>query len=241
MYWKGKTAVVTGANSGIGKAIAGACAGMGMQLVVAGRRQERNETVARELEERHGTGVLPLRADVSDEGACRELVAKAGKHFGRVDLMVNNAGMGAMGTRIGDSDTELFDKVMRTNLYSAYWCSREAWKWMERNEPEDADALRGAIINISSVCGVDAWAGTGIYAASKHGMMGLTKAMADEGVRPRIRVAASCPAMVATDMTGVAGSDYIDPADIAATARYLLELKAAAWPTEVVVNRRGAA
>ena len=241
MLWNGKTAIITGANSGIGKAIAGACADMGMQLVLTGRRQEKNEAVARELERSYGTGVLPLQCDVSREQACRELVATAGRQFGRIDVMVNNAGMGAMGTRIADSDTELFDKVMRTNLYSAYWCSREAWKWMERNETEDADALRGAILNISSVCGVDAWAGTGLYAASKHGMMGLTKALADEGVQPRIRAAAICPAMVATAMTGVSGSDYIDPADIAATARYLLELKAAAWPTEVVVNRRGAA
>ncbi|NBD37472.1 MAG: SDR family NAD(P)-dependent oxidoreductase [Verrucomicrobia bacterium] len=241
MPWNGKTAIITGANSGIGKAIAGAFAAVGLQLVIAGRRQEKNEEVARDLEKRYETGVLPFVCDVSREEECVDLVEKTASVFGRVDVMVNNAGMGAMGTRIADSDTELFDKVMRTNLYSAYWCSREAWKWMERNEPEDADALRGAILNIASVCGVDAWAGTGLYAASKHGMMGLTRALADEGVQPRIRAAAICPAMVATAMTGVAGSDYIDPADIATTTRYLLDLKAAAWPTEIIVNRRGAA
>ncbi len=240
MQWDKKIAVVTGANSGIGESIADTFAAMGMQVVVCGRRKEKNETVARHLEERYGGQALPVQCDVASEEDCQNLIAEAGASFGRIDVLVNNAGMGAMGTRIADSDTELFDKVMRTNLYSAYWCSRESWKWMERNEPVDADAIRGAILNISSVCGVDAWAGTGLYAASKHGMMGLTKALADEGVQTRIRAAAICPAMVATAMTGVAGNEYIDPADIAATARYLLELKAAAWPTEVVVNRRGA-
>lgn len=82
--------------------------------------------------------------------------------------------------------------------------------------------------------------GGSVYCASKHGMQGLTRALADEGAESRIRVAAICPAMVSTPMTGKSGPDYITPEDIARTLGYLLDLSSAAWPREIVVNRRGA-
>lgn len=239
MNWKDKTVLITGGNSGIGEAISDLLARWGMRVVISGRRTERNEAVAERLRRRHGAEVMTVEGDVAKEGDCRRMVAAAGEAFGRLDLLINNAGKGAMNTRIVDSDSETFDRVLKTNLYSAYWCTREAWPLLERNEAEDANGVRGAVINISSLAGVDAWAGTGIYAASKHGMMGLTKALADEGAEARIRVAAICPALVATPMTGVSGSDYIAPEDIAATVGYLISLRSAAWPTEVVVPRRG--
>ena len=234
-----KVALVTGGNSGIGEAIVRALARGGWRLVVAGRRQPENEKVAADVAREFGVEAMPRAGDVSREADCLNLIQDTVSSWGRLDLLVNNAGIGG-GGKIAESSTEDFDRVVRTNLYSTYWCSREAYRHMT-TQPVDTDSgLRGAIINISSLCGIEAWAGSGIYCASKHGVMGLSRAMADEGGQDLIRVAAICPAMVATPMTGVAGPDYIAPDDIASTVVYLLGLTSAAWPVEVVVRRRGA-
>jgi 3-oxoacyl-[acyl-carrier protein] reductase len=174
--------------------------------------------------------------DVSDPASVKALAARL-QGVG-LDLLVNNAGMGGMGS-ILESKSEEFDRVMRTNLYSTYWLSREAFRFMKDQEQADNFAVRGSILNTASVCGVDAWSGTAIYSASKHGMMGLTRAMADEGAEHFIRVAAICPAMVSTPMTGCSGPEYISASDIAHSVAYLLDLSSAAWPVEVVIPRRG--
>ena len=223
------TAIVTGGNSGIGEAIARCLAERGMNLVLAGRRTEENTRVADEVARASGVGVVAVKADVTREEDCLRIVGTAEERFGRLDLLVNNAGIGIHG-RIVDTDTETFERTMRTNVFSAYWCSREAYRLIMENGPSPETGLRGAIVNISSVLGVDAWERTGMYAASKQAMNGLTRAMAEEGVRDLIRVAAVCPAMVATPMTGVSGPGYIAPEDIAKTVAYLLDLSPAAWP-----------
>lgn len=180
-----------------------------------------------------------LTGDVADEPTCQGLIEKISADHGRLDILVNNAGIGVSGDRIADSTTEDFDQVLKTNLYSCYWLSREAFKRMEKQAPAVDSRLRGAIINIASILGVESWGGAGIYAASKHGMMALTRAMAEEGEAAGIRVSAVCPAMVATPMTGKTGEDYIQPGDVAASVTHLLEQSPAAWPTEIVIRRRG--
>lgn len=152
-------------------------------------------------------------------------------HFGRLDILINNAGIGSQGT-VEQTAVEEFDRVMKTNLYGTFWCARAAFRAMQ--------ASGGAIINISSLAGLDAWWGTGTYSASKFGIAGLTKAMADEGKDRNIRCAAICPALVASPMSGVEGEYYLQPGDVAETVLWLLRLSPAAWPTEVVLPRRGA-
>jgi 3-oxoacyl-[acyl-carrier protein] reductase len=125
---------------------------------------------------------------------------------------------------------------MKTNLYGTFWCARAAYSQMKRNKSDP----RGVIINISSVAGKQAWSGTGTYSASKFGILGLTHSLADEGKADDIKAVAICPAMVATPMTGVSGPDYLQPEDVAETVRYLLRLSPAAWPTEIVLERKGA-
>lgn len=235
-----RVAVVTGGSSGIGEAISKRLARRGFTVVIAARRTEENERVASEINSADSGRAIARQTDVSREEDCLGLIRETLDSLGRIDLLVNNAGMGGMGP-IVDSTSEEFDRVMKTNLYSAYWCSREAFRAMLHQDRADETELRGRIINVASVCGVDAWAGTSMYAASKHGMMGLTRALSDEGSEEGIRVAAICPAMVATPMTEVAGPDYISPEDIAATVDYLLGLSTAAWPTEIVIPRRGSA
>jgi 3-oxoacyl-[acyl-carrier protein] reductase len=232
-------AVVTGGNSGIGEAISKMLGRRGYRVVIAGRRGAENERVARDISEAGPGAGISSETDVSRESECLELIRSTIEREGRLDLLVNNAGTITKGPLV-ESETETFDKVMKTNLYSTYWCSREAFRWMKDRQPASFEELNGRIINISSLCGVDAWAGAGIYAASKHGVIGLTRALADEGGEAGIRVAAICPAMVATPMSEVSGPEYIQPEDIATTVAYLLDLSPAAWPRELVVPRRGA-
>jgi len=231
-------AIVTGGNSGIGEAIVHLLAKRGYAVAVAGRRQEENERVAKAASAEGPGEAWAAEADVSREEDCLRLIRETHEARGRLDLLVNNAGIGGFGP-ITEVTSERFDRVMKTNLYSAFWCSREAFRIM-RDQPADDFALRGSIVNMSSVCGVDAWSGGSVYCTSKHGMQGLTRALADEGAEAMIRVAAICPAMVATPMTGREGPEYIAPQDIARTLGYLMDLSSAAWPREIVVDRRGA-
>jgi len=232
-------AIITGANSGIGEAIAHRLAYEGWQLVLCGRRSEENERVAHAIRQKYESNPRICQLDVSIEADCLRLVNEAVETEGRVDLLVNNAGIGA-GGKIADSDTATFERILRTNLYGTYWCSREVYKVMRGQPVTAGKGLRGSIINISSVCGIDAWAGSGIYCASKHGVMALTRAMSDEGKEDFIRVTSVCPALVATPMSNVTGPEYIQPEDVAGTVSYLLGLSAAVWPTEMVLPRRGA-
>lgn len=234
----GSVAIVTGGNSGIGEAIVHLLAKRDYNVVIAGRRVKENARVVDEASKKGKGELVSFEADISKEEDCARLISGVAESAGRLDLLVNNAGIGGM-MPILESTSEDFDRVMKTNLYSAYWCSREAFRIMQAQSQETEYGLRGRIVNMASICGLDAWAGTSIYAASKHGMMGLTRALADEGSEQFIRVAAICPAMVATPMTGRSGPRYIAPEDIAQTLGYLLDLSSAAWPVEVVVPRRG--
>ncbi|MDB6016014.1 MAG: Short-chain dehydrogenase/reductase [Pedosphaera sp.] len=238
MDLKGKIAVVTGGNSGIGLAIATALAQAGANVVITARRQKQNEQTARNLANQFGIKTLALKADVSQEKDCDALIEKTIATFGTIHLLINNAGIGG-GSTIARTSTGDFDRVLKTNLYGTFWCSRAAYRQMRKNKPQ-TDEPRGMIINISSVAGKQAWAGTGAYSASKFGVIALTQALAAEGKGDDIKATAICPAMVATPMTGRSGPDYLQPEDCAETVLYLTRLSPAAWPTEIVLERKGA-
>src|SRR5581483_2331532 len=223
---KGKTAVVTGGNSGIGLATSAALVQAGCNLVIAGRRQSKSQAVANDLGREFNVQTHAVEADVSRESDCVGLIQEAVAKFGSLHILINNAGVGG-GGRVAETTTEEFDRVLKTNLYGTFWCSRAAYSQMKRNKSDP----RGVIINVSSLAGKEAWSGTGTYSASKFGIIGLTQALADEGKADHIKAIAICPAMVATPMTGASGPDYLQPEDIAETAMYLLRLSPAAWPT----------
>jgi 3-oxoacyl-[acyl-carrier protein] reductase len=232
---KGKIAVVTGGNSGIGLATSAALAQVGCNLVIAGRRQSKNQAVANDLAQKFNARTHAVEADVSRESDCVRLIQEAVAKFGTIHILINNAGVGG-GGRVADTTTEDFDRVLKTNLYGTFWCARAAYSQMKRNKSDP----RGVIINVSSLAGKQAWSGTGTYSASKFGIIGLTQALADEGKADHIKAIAICPAMVATPMTGASGPGYLQPEDIAETVLYLLRLSPAVWPTEVVLERRDA-
>jgi NAD(P)-dependent dehydrogenase (short-subunit alcohol dehydrogenase family) len=235
MDLKGKIAVITGGNSGIGLAIATALAQAGYNLVISGRRQSKNQAVTDALARKFKVQTLAVEADVSREADCVRLIQDAVAKFGTLHIMVNSAGIGGGGL-VAETKTEDFDRVLKTNLYGTFWCARAAYPHMKRNQGDP----RGVIINISSLAGKQSWSGTGTYSASKFAINGLTQALADEGKTDHIKAIAICPAMVATPMTGVSGPEYLQAEDIAETVLYLLRLSPAAWPTEVVLERRDA-
>ncbi len=230
-FLTGRVAIVTGGNSGIGRAVALGLAGHGASVVVAARRGEACEAVARLCGETGGEGIA-IPTDVRREEECERLIERAAAWRGRLDILVNSAGVGRFAPVATLSTADLREMV-DTNLHGTFWCSRAAF-------PRIASAGGGLICNVASLAGVDAWAGTGGYSATKFGVVGLTRALADEGREKGVKAVAICPALVATPMTGVSGADYLQPEDIAETVLYLLRLSPAAWPGEIVLGRRGA-
>jgi 3-oxoacyl-[acyl-carrier protein] reductase len=232
----GKVAIVTGSSSGIGKAIALRFGEEGASVVVAARNAEGCEKTARAIRQKGGDARV-IQTDIRHEGQVDALFERTVQDCGRVDVAVHNAGIFG-GKRIAETSTEAFDEVIRGNLRGTFLCCRAAFKQMKKQGG-------GMIINVSSVAGVQAWAGTGSYSASKHGVMALTRALADEGRPFHIKVSAICPGGVAEDLVDASESDImqsekISPFDIAETAVYLCTLGRFAVIHEVVVNRLGA-
>jgi 3-oxoacyl-[acyl-carrier protein] reductase len=187
----GKTALVTGATGGIGGATARALHKAGATVAVSGRQAEKLEALAAELGER--VHVLPC--DLGDRAAVGKLIDEAIGKLGRLDILVNNAGLTRDNLFMVMKD-EQWDEVIAVNLTSTFMLCRAAARAMLRAKPNF-----GRIINISSVSGVFGNPGQGNYAASKAGMIGMTKSLARE-VAPR-GITANCiaPGFVATPMT----------------------------------------
>lgn len=187
-----KVALVTGASRGIGRAIAERLAADGADLAICARRLENlEETVA--AVEALGRRVLPYAVDVSDETAVDGMVADVKKQFGRIDVLVNNAGITKDGllARMSVAD---WDQVMDVNLKGAFLFSRAAARLMMKQRC-------GSIVNIASVVALMGNPGQANYTASKAGLIALTKSSAKELGRRHIRVNAIAPGFIETDMT----------------------------------------
>ena len=188
-------ALVTGGSRGIGRAICLELARQGAAVAVnyAGNEQAAQETV--EACRALGVQAEAFQADVSDPAACESLIAQVKERFGRLDILVNNAGVTRDGLLM-TAKPEDFDKVLDTNLKGAYFCMKAAAKVMMRQR-------YGRIVNLSSVVGLRGNPGQTGYAASKAGILGLTKAAAKELATRNITVNAVAPGFIETDMTAV--------------------------------------
>jgi len=181
---RGKTALVTGASRGIGRAIAEALAVEGARLAICARGAEALEETRRALVEK-GAEVHATIADVATEKGCLEVVAFAKDALGSVDVLVNNAG-GSLGSGPFDEVTsEAWTRVVDLNLMSAVWCSQAAVRLMK-------EAGGGTIVHVSSICGLD-YCTSAPYTAAKAGIAALTKEMGTDLAKHKIRVVAVAP------------------------------------------------
>ena len=231
---EGKVVAITGASSGIGRGIAERFAAEGARVVLGARTGEKLDAVVKAIAGAGGKAVA-APVDVRKEDEIVAFVQRAVQAFGRLDVFVNNAGIGVW-KRVEDTTLAELHAVMRTNLYGTFLGCREAFKQMR------AQGSGGTILNVSSMAGKDAWEGTGVYSASKFGIQGLTRALADEGREHGIRVSSICPGMVDTPM--ITSDDAPDRelllkvADVAEAAIYLATLGRNAMVSEIVLERR---
>lgn len=182
---EGKHALVTGGGTGIGLAVARALAGMGAEVTITGRRHDVLQAAA-------GARIHPLTMDVSDETSVREGVAAAIAARGPVQVCIPNAGI-AEGRALHKTDTDFWRRTMTTNLDGAFWTIRECLHDMR-------DAGWGRVVAVSSVAGLRGLKGAPAYTASKHGLVGLVRALSEDYLGTGLTFNAVCPGYVNTDI-----------------------------------------
>lgn len=201
---EGQTALVTGANSGIGRAIAIALGKAAANVVVNYvTKPDDAEAVAEEIR-KFGQRAMTFRADVGNEAEVQEMFAAAVREFGTLDILVSNAGM-ERNAPFHEMTTSQWDAVMNVNLRGAFLCAREAVReFLRRGVRPDVSVAAGKIVFISSVHDVIPWAGHVNYAASKGGLMLLMKSLAQEVAEKRIRVNSIAPGAIRTPINTAA-------------------------------------
>jgi len=218
MKLKEKIAIVTGAGTGIGRAIAIAFAQEGATVVLAGRTEERLLSVAQEINGLGGS-VLPVRADVSNPSDVHLLVESATRQYGRINILVNNAGVFIYKDLLSLSIRE-WDDTINTNLKGIFLCCQAVL-------PNMIQQKQGNIINISSIHGKIGDANLAAHCASKFGVIGLTQALAKEVIEHNINVNVICPGQVSSrwieeeDSMQAPLSTRLKPADVARVAVFL--------------------
>ena len=188
----GKVALVTGGTSGIGRATAIAFANEGAKVVVAGRREKEGTETVEQIRQAGGDAVF-VQTDVTKENDIKNLIDTTLKTYGRLDYAFNNAGVEQPLTPLTDQTEDDFDRVINTNV-------KGVWLSIKHQIPAMLQNGGGAIVNNSSVAGIIGLSGVPIYIASKHAVIGLTKAIALEYAKQSIRVNAVLPAAIETDM-----------------------------------------
>lgn len=188
--FSGKVALVTGGSRGIGMAIASAMAEKGARVAISGRKQENLDRAAADFKQR-GLEVFPVAANAGQAGQVASLFSALDRQFGGIDILVNNVGTNILTPSVAEADEGLFDKLMETNLKSAFLSSAAAVKRMKKRGG-------GKIVNISSIAARKAARGMGIYCVAKAGLEMLTRVLAQELAADRINVNAVAPSVVRT-------------------------------------------
>jgi NAD(P)-dependent dehydrogenase (short-subunit alcohol dehydrogenase family) len=232
-----RAAIVTGASSGIGLALARMLGDEGHGLTIASRTPEKIEAAAEQLRS-EGRDVEVVAGNMADEETIQEVVAKHRERFGRLDVLVNNAGVG-IGSAIADTQTKRLDIQLDVNLRSYILFYRECAEMLRAAGAEHRNAL---VVNTASIAGKSGQGWLSVYSATKFGVVGFTQAMNKELGSEGIKSCALCPGFVDTAMTDfvkeqVDADEMIRPEDIAEIVRALLHLSPACVVPEVVFQR----
>ena len=235
-----RAALVTGASSGIGLAIAHALGEEGYALTVAARRPEKLAAAAEELRNR-GHDVQEVAANVAQEDDIRRVVAAHRERHGRLDVLVNNAGLG-IGAGVAEMQTRALDLQLDVNLRAIILFYRECADMLRAAGAEHRNAL---VVNLASIAGKSGQPWLSVYSATKAAVIGFTQAMNRELESDGIKSVALAPGFVDTPMTdyvkgSVPAEAMIRTSDIAEAVRFLLRTSPACVVPEIVFERRGA-
>ena len=234
-----KAAIVTGASSGIGLAIARLLGEEGFGVTMSGRRAEKLDGAVKGLED-DGFDVQAVAANVADEEEIKRVVAAHTERYGRLDVLVNNAGVG-IGGNVAEIQTKHIDMQLGINLRSIVIFYRECVGMLREAAAGHKNAL---VVNTSSISGKHGEGWLSVYSASKHGVVGWTEAMNKELGKEGIKSIALCPAFVDTPMTDfvkehVPADEMIRPEDIAESVRFMLRVSPACVVPEIMFVRPG--
>jgi NAD(P)-dependent dehydrogenase (short-subunit alcohol dehydrogenase family) len=234
-----KAAIVTGASSGIGLAIARVLGEEGFGVTMSARRAEKLDGAVKGLQD-NGFDVHAVAANVADEEEIKKVVAAHTERYGRLDVLVNNAGVG-IGANVAEIQTKHIDMQLDINLRSIILFYRECVGMLREAA---AGAKSALVVNTSSISGKHGEGWLSAYSASKHGVVGWTEAMNKELGKEGIKSIALCPAFVDTPMTDfvkehVPAEEMIRPEDIAESVRFMLRVSPACVVPEIMFVRPG--
>jgi 3-oxoacyl-[acyl-carrier protein] reductase len=227
----GQVAVVTGAGRGIGAAIAENLASLGATVVLCGRTEKPLRDTASRISANAGDAQVKT-CDVGNLDSVQEFADWVSKTLGRVDVLVNNAGIGAFSGPLHEMTPEAWEKVLNTNLRGVFYCIRSF-------APMMIAAKSGHIINISSLAGKNALPNGAAYAASKWGLNGLSYSVAEELRAHKIRVSVVCPGSVDTELSPHEGknlSKMLKPDDVAHVVGMLVQQAPQSFVSEVLIR-----
>jgi NAD(P)-dependent dehydrogenase (short-subunit alcohol dehydrogenase family) len=234
-----RAAIVTGASRGIGRALAETLAAEGFGLTISARKPESIERAAREMREA-GYDVQFVVANVADEDGIKQIVDLHRERFGRLDVLVNSAGIGA-GATAGEHQTKLIDMQLDVNLRATIIAYRECLDMLLAAGAEHRNAL---VVNMASLAGKSPQPWLSVYAATKAAVIGYTQAMNKELNASGVKSVAFCPGFVDTDMTDfikgeVPAEEMLRTDDISQALRFLLHVSPACVVPEIVFQRPG--
>ena len=234
-----RAAIVTGASSGIGFAIARILAEEGHAVTMAARRPQKLEAAVASLAD-SGFDVFGIAANVAEEVEIQKVVGAHRERYGRLDVLVNNAGVG-VGSPVADMQTKRIDMQIDINLRAIILFYRECVALLRESASQHRSAL---VVNTSSISGKRGEGWLSVYSAAKHGVVGWTESMNKELGPEGIKSTALCPAFVDTPMTDfvkehVPPEEMIRPEDVAESVRYLLRVSPACVVPEIMFLRPG--
>jgi short-subunit dehydrogenase len=234
-----RAAIVTGASRGIGLALAQALGEEGFGLTIAARKPDTLEQAANDLRS-EGFEVEHVAANMADEDSIREVVARHRERFGRLDVLVNNAGVG-IGAQASEHQTKYVDMQLDVNVRAIVLFYRECVELLRAAGAEHRNAL---VVNMASLAGKSPQPWLSVYAATKAAVIAYTRAMNKELATDGVKSVAFCPGFVDTDMTAfvrgtVPAEEMLRTADIAEALRFLLRVSPACVVPEIVFERAG--